>query len=834
MRVSLGIMTSRRLQIGAIATLLVLLGMIGSAIPLQATSKNRINVTIEGAGVSLDATLYLPVKTPAPAVLLAHGFGGSKDSVVTEAKTLQSRGYVVLAWTARGFGNSTGTISMNSPDGEVADVSKLIDYLSTRSEVIRDSLHDPRVGITGGSYGGALSLLAAGYDARIDAVAADITWNDLQGSLFPQSAIQVKEPGPFKRVWTGTFFSIGALGISKKSPQTSSLLCGRFSSEWCSAYQASVAASAPTTDISKLMRASSPSSIASRIKAPTLLMQGESDSLFPLSESELTATEIRQSHPADPLAMVWHGGGHDGGQNESKRLNNLVGDWFDIYLKGEKKIFPVFEVTQGAAAISSQDSAPEPRVFTSSILPMDATLTPLAMKHGKGILLAPAGAAPAAVSALPGFGSALSLAGGFGAFLPGQSAFFDSLPLTSPIVIVGSSHVRVKVTSTAKDATLFFSLVVRTASGRTVQPSGLVAPVRITHIPVNGVAFDVTLPSIVANAAAGDRIAVGVSSTDLGYSMPNDGRVYTVEILSPGVEVPTLPLRSLPGGSSIYLWPLIAVVVIALSVFWVLLRRPPRHDPYIEQVVGSEKVPFVAVRNLTKTYADGYQAVKDLSFSVERGQIVGLLGPNGAGKTTTLRMMMGLIFPSTGDIEIDGVPIYPGSPALAELGSFVEGPGFLPHLSGRDNLDLYWRATGRSGDAEIEDALDISGLGSAINKKVRSYSQGMRQRLAIAQAMLGKPDLLVLDEPTNGLDPTQIKAMRDVLRDYAASGRTVLVSSHLLAEVEQTCSHVVVMHRGELIAYGTIEEILNRTGKRAQHLEDIFMELVGNDTEIGL
>ena len=240
------------------------------------------------------------------------------------------------------------------------------------------------------------------------------------------------------------------------------------------------------------------------------------------------------------------------------------------------------------------------------------------------------------------------------------------------------------------------------------------------------------------------------------------------------------------------------------------------------------------MRNLTKTYGDGYRAVIDLSFSVERGQIVGLLGPNGAGKTTTLRMMMGLIFPSAGDIEIDGVPIYPGSPALAELGSFVEGPGFLPHLSGRDNLDLYWRATGRSGDPEIEDALDISGLGSAINKKVRSYSQGMRQRLAIAQAMLGKPDLLVLDEPTNGLDPTQIKAMRDVLRNYAAGGRTVIVSSHLLAEVEQTCTHVVVMHRGELIAYGTIEEILNRTGKRAQHLEDIFMDLVGNDTEIGL
>ena len=808
--------------------------MIGFANPSQAESKNQINVTIQGVGVSLDATLYLPTRTPAPAVLLAHGFGGSKNSVITEAKTLQSRGYVVLAWTARGFGNSTGTISMNSPDGEVADVRKLIDYLSARSEVIKDRLHDPRVGITGASYGGALALLAAGYDARIDAVAADITWNDLEGSLFPQSAIQVKEPGPFKRVWTGTFFSIGALGVSKQSVQTSSLLCGRFAPDWCSAYQASVAASAPTTAISKLMRASSPSSIAARILTPTLLMQGESDSLFPLSESALTASEIRQSHPTNPLAMIWHGGGHDGGQDESKRLNNLVGDWFDIYLNNKKKIFPVFEVTQSAAAISSMDSAAEPRIFMSSKLPMDATLIPLAINSGKRFIIAPTGAVPAAVSALPGFGSALSLVGGVGAFLPGQSAIFDSEPLASPIVIIGSSHVRVKVTSTAKDATLFFSLIVHSASGRTIQPSGLVAPVRISDIPINGVEFDVNLPSIVATAAAGDRIAIGVSSTDLGFAMPNDGRIYTVQILSPGLEIPTLTLRTLPGGTSIYLWPLIALVVIALSLFWILLRRPPRHGPYAGQIVGSQEVPFVAVRNLAKTYADGYRAVIDLSFSVERGQIVGLLGPNGAGKTTTLRMMMGLIFPSAGDIEIDGVPIYPGSPALAELGSFVEGPGFLPHLSGRDNLDLYWRAMGRSEDPEIEDALEISGLGSAIDKKVRSYSQGMRQRLAIAQAMLGKPDLLVLDEPTNGLDPTQIKAMRDVLRNYAAGGRTVIVSSHLLAEVEQTCTHVVVMHRGELIAYGTIEEILNRTGKRAQHLEDIFMELVGNDTEIGL
>ena len=170
---------------------------------------------------------------------------------------------------------------------------------------------------------------------------------------------------------------------------------------------------------------------------------------------------------------------------------------------------------------------------------------------------------------------------------------------------------------------------------------------------------------------------------------------------------------------------------------------------------------------------------------------------------------------------------------MAELGSFVEGSGFLPHLTGRENLNLYWKSIGRSDDPHFEEAISITDLGSALDKKVRSYSQGMRQRLAIAQAMLGMPDLLVLDEPTNGLDPQQIKAMREVLKRYAKTGRTVIVSSHLLSEVEQTCSHVVLMHRGKLIAFGTLKKILKMTGKKSGSLEEIFIELIGDDLTIG-
>jgi ABC-2 type transport system ATP-binding protein len=143
------------------------------------------------------------------------------------------------------------------------------------------------------------------------------------------------------------------------------------------------------------------------------------------------------------------------------------------------------------------------------------------------------------------------------------------------------------------------------------------------------------------------------------------------------------------------------------------------------------------------------------------------------------------------------------------LGALVEGPGFLPHVTGLENLKLYWKATGRpEADAHLDEALDIAGLGDAVHRKVRKYSHGMKQRLAIAQAMLGLPELLVLDEPTDGLDPPQIAEMRKVLRAYATDGRAVLVSSHLLAEVEQTCTHVVVMNKGEVVANGPVEDVV--------------------------
>ena len=804
----------------SVASFLVAVASLSSATQSFAQASVSSSKLNTAPGVYIDTSIYIPAKTPAPAILLAHGFGESKDSVAPEAKALQKAGYVVLTWSARGFGSSTGSISMDAPNAEIADISKLIDYLGTRNEVIQQG-GAPYVGIAGSSYGGAAALMATGLDSRIKAVAANITWNNLNTVLFPQSSSSVSLPGPFKKYWAGTFFALGSLS----APLAGS--CGAFSASWCTAYNYAVVHGKPDAKTTALLNYSSPSTIAAKIAVPTLLMQGEADSLFPLSESNKSAEEILAAHPTTPVAMIWHAGGHDGGTDESARLTEETIKWFDIYLRGAKYAFPKFQVTDSNGAISLTDSSAIPIIKNSTQYPFEASTQTIKIAPSFGAVVAPINGIPAAVSALPGLGSAISLAGGAAAFLPGESAFFDSAPLTKPLNIIGSSTVHVHVSSSAPNATLFFSLVVRTANGVTKQPNGIVAPVFIPHLPAAGGDYEVTLPAVVLDAAVGDRLAVAVSSTDQGYTLPIDGRAYTINLTS-DLQIPKLELQSSISNSTYLKWPIISLLFLLLCGTFIFLRRA-RHETG-EPTTGSV---FVSVKGISKIYRDGYQAVSDLSFEVERGQVVGLLGPNGAGKTTTLRMLMGLIVPTAGTISLDNEAVYPGSPALSRLGSFVEGPGFLPHMTGRQNLDLYWRSIGRSDDPHLEEAIQITGLGSALDKKVRSYSQGMRQRLAIAQAMLGLPDLLVLDEPTNGLDPQQIKAMREVLKNYAQTGRTVVISSHLLAEIQQTCTHVVLMHRGRLIAFGPMKKILKRRGKEAGSLEDIFLELIGDDLVIG-
>ena len=796
--------------------------------PITAHADSIITRAITTApAVSIDTSLYLPSATPAPAIMIAHGFGGSKDSVASDAQYFASQGYVVLTWTARGFGKSTGQIAMNAIDAEVKDTQALITYLARSKYVRQDKSGDPRVGIMGSSYGGANALMSASQDSRIDAVIADITWSDLQSDLFPQSVTGSEEPGPFKKVWAGTFFS----AVSLQSAYLGE--CGSFTQAWCDAYRNAAINGQPSAQERTLLASVSARNYASSITAPTLLSQGQADSLFPLTESYKTAAIIKKAHPSVALAMIWHAGGHDGGFDQGSYLRTQYLNWFKKHLSNEKIAFPTFQFTKTNGSISLQDSTVIPKVFTSKQLPISADIQQLQLITPTVAAAYPIGGIPSAISALPGIGSAGALASrvvstisGFSpALLPGQSGLLESAPLTTPISIVGPSSIKVRITSTTADATLFFSLVTKSPSGAINQPNGVVAPIRLTNIAAGGTDVVIELPSVIIDASVGDVIAVGISSTDQGYELPKLSRFYSISALSP------LTYRSVVASASTsrsanFIWPIAAVLTLILAGIYIRLRRPkiaPSHD---------ESTALVEVENLGKVYKDGYRAVADLSFTVERGQVVGLLGPNGAGKTTTLRMVMDLILPTEGSIDIDGKPVYPGSPALSNLGSFVEGPGFLPHLSGRENLSLYWRAIGRTGEQYLDEVTAITKLGTALDKKVRSYSQGMRQRLAIAQAMLGMPDLLVLDEPTNGLDPQQIAEMRQVLKDYAATGRTVIISSHLLAEVEQTCSHVVLMHRGQLIAFGPMKKILTRN-RKSRTLEEIFLELIGDDLVIG-
>ena len=222
----------------------------------------------------------------------------------------------------------------------------------------------------------------------------------------------------------------------------------------------------------------------------------------------------------------------------------------------------------------------------------------------------------------------------------------------------------------------------------------------------------------------------------------------------------------------------------------------------------------VATSGLTKRFKHQV-AVDSLDLLVPSGAVYGFLGPNGSGKTTTIRMLLGLVTPTSGEVELLGQPIpAKASDVLSRVGALVEGPAFHPYLSGRENLarlDAADRTTDpRTARARIDGALDRVGLLAAAGKRYRAYSLGMRQRLAIASALLRQRDLLVLDEPTNGLDPQGTREVRSLVGSLSDEGTTVLVSSHLLSEVEQMCSHIGVMHVGKLVAQGTSAEL--RTG----------------------
>ncbi|NJQ02583.1 alpha/beta fold hydrolase [Streptomyces zingiberis] len=827
----------------------------------------------------IDTSFYTsgPAGERRPAVLLAHGFGGSKKDLHQQAEELARDGYAVLTWSARGFGKSTGRIGLNDRENEVADVRRLVDWLADRPEVRLDAEGDPRVGIAGASYGGAVSLLTAGNDPRIDAVAAQNTYWDLSEALFPD--------GVFKKLWAGIFFTTGSTpfptdmgpgaeeapeggagqggaggeggaggtgqggtgqdgagqdgagqdgagqdgaqggtgaggagadapgGTADGTAAEGGLACGRFEKALCEMYERVATAGKPDAEAEKLLKERSPAAVGDRITAPTLVLGGQTDSLFPLSHADAMARQIKAN--GAPVSVDWLAGGHDGGDQETERVRQRMNSWFDRHLKGDEEAAtgPAFRVTRTGGFDSADARVRLNGASTGRYPGLEGTDNRSVRLQGREQTVRnPAGGTPAAVSSVPGLAGAAAQLTSFGAGLaldfPGQAAAFDSAPLDSAVQVTGRPTAKVRVSSDAEDAVFFAKVYDVGPNGSQLLPSQLVAPIRVEGTDAEGGrTTEIRLPVIDHKFEAGHRMRLVLSATDMGYASPVEPADHRVALADDTLSVPTTPaLAAGEGTLPTWVWAL-PLTGVALAAALLLLGRrrtaTPAPDP------ARSAVPL-EITGLGKRYAgstDRY-AVRDLSFRVERGQVLGLLGPNGAGKTTTLRMLMGLITPDAGEIRVFGHAIRPGAPVLSRVGAFVEGPGFLPHLSGRANLELYWQATGRPAEeAHLDEALEIAGLGDALERAVRTYSQGMRQRLAIAQAMLGLPDLLILDEPTNGLDPPQIREMRNVMVRYAEGGRTVIVSSHLLAEVEQTCTHLVVMDRGRLVTAGPVAEI---------------------------
>ena len=827
-----------------------------SAATTQRTATLRVPVGAEadGSPVTLDAQLTFPDGAgPHPAVLLAHGFGGTRGDLAAQARDLAGRGYVVVAYSARGFGSSGGRIHLNDPQFEVADARALVDLLAARPEVRQDSPGDPRVGVVGASYGGALALMLAGTDPRVDATAALITWHDLGAAFFPQAAVDRARPttpagslplasperftqGPFKQGWASRFFLWGAQGGPPRGgsepARPTGAPCGRFDPVICASYRTAAETGTADPALLALLRRHSPAAVLDHVTAPTLLVQGMADSLFGLEHADATARALAAR--GTPVAVRWTDGGHDRPSSRPGSDEAAVRAWLDGYLRRDDSARPAEMPVPGFVYPTTPATARFGRGSVLRSLPAYPGLAGGSALAWAGLrlgpsparqVLAPPGGQPASVTALPGLGilTDADLPTYPLAALPGQSAAFDTEPAAQRHTVIGSPRVRLRLRSSVAEPTLFVSLW--RASGQVPsQPHRLVAPVRVPVPRDEAAEVTVALPAATYTVERGDVWRVLVTSTDAAYAPTRQARLDLVAVTGSTLELPTAAGRSV-GVDEVRdteAWGVAGVVAAVLAVVLggALWRRRRLAATRATGGPFAGDAPPLLVAGLAKRFPDGHRAVDGIEFGAQRGQVVGLLGPNGAGKTTTIRLILGLLHADAGTVRVLGRPVWPGAPVLARVGALVEGPGFLPHLSGRQNLLACWDATGRArAEAHLEEAIEVAALGDALERPVRSYSHGMRQRLGIAQAMLGLPEVLVLDEPTNGLDPPQIAAMRPILRRYAAAGRTVLVSSHLLAEVEQTCSHVVVMHAGRVIASGAVADLLESADTTVAELD---------------
>jgi len=556
--------------------------------------------------VDVDVTLYIPSaatsSSPAPAIIVAHGFGGSKNSVRGVATRLAETGYVALAYTARGFGDSTGTISVNAPEFEIADARAMIDLLAERSEVVQDSSGDPRVGMFGRSYGGAVTLLTAGYDERVDAIAPGSTWSSLVSSFFPNDVgappaqTPAADPAPgedgvFKRLWAAKFFESGGGRLPDPGQDASSGECGDYREDFCEAFSESAASGRLTPELRTLLEASSPASVLDRITAPTLLVQGEGDTLFPLSEADASARGIAAN--GTPVKMIWYSGGHGARttREETRLQLEQVAAWFDYYLRDTGSVPDtefIYSELAGAATgneeaqLTIRQAKQYPGLDGGETARVDIPLSGDAQQVRN-----PEGGTPAALSALP---PGLEVDEGRERNseqpndIPEQTAMFVSADLESDMSIVGAPTVSVRVASPTGEAVLFGKLYDVGPDGQPTLLLGLVAPLRLTGLASSidqAEPVTVTLPAVALTVPAGHRLQVGLASTDQVFSTPNEEQVYEVALAEASLSIPQVAGAASDTTSRAATVRLIvivgaAVLVVAGIIAFFLMRRPSR------------------------------------------------------------------------------------------------------------------------------------------------------------------------------------------------------------------------------------------------------------------
>jgi ABC-2 type transport system ATP-binding protein len=620
---------------------------------------------------------------------------------------------------------------------------------------------------------------------------------------------------------TGAGQGVGA-GASA-APRASS--CGRFDPTICRLFVQASETGTPSDELVTLLRAHSPRPTLSRVTAPTMLIQGLADSLFGLDQADASATALAAAKT--PLAVRWSDGGHDGASTHEAEETEAGYAWLDHYVRDKAPRDSALP-TPGFVYPTAAQRRSQPATLWSlpsypGLVGTTVPTTRLALSTTRGGLVHPPGGQPAALVAVPALSSlGVGLSTYQIAALPGQSTALDTGPVEKAVTVVGSPTLTLTLTADTPTVTLFASLW-RLNGNQPTLPNALVAPIRVPVTPGRPTTVTVSLPAATYAMPAGSRWRVLLTSTESTFS--NDRTPSGILVEASGqLDLPTEDGTRIGAGAAgrpdtetVIAASILAALLVIAAVGALLRRHRRRLEPSRPDLA---EVPLV-VDGLVKTYADGHRAVDDVSWRAEKGQVVGLLGPNGAGKTTTMRMVMGLISSDSGTVHVLGDPVHAGAPVLGRVGALIEGPGFLPHLTGRANLEAYWAATGRAPEeARFDEALAVAALGGAVDRPVKSYSHGMKQRLGIAQAMLGMPDLLILDEPTNGLDPPQIAAMRPILRRYADTGRTVVISSHLLAEVEMTCTHVIVMHAGRVITQGAVADLVDSNDTTIVDLAD--------------